>query len=163
MSKKPRRRFHPHASDRLAALNGQLLAAGWQRVLGFYVDMLLAVAIWSPMEFAWRSLVLHEKNIHLVWDFHELGNVAVMILYWAVATYLGNGQTPGKWVARTRAISLTGERLGAWQSVERVLGYGAAFLEGGLGFAQFFWDRNRMCAQDRLAETIVVDVRRQKP
>jgi hypothetical protein len=25
---------------------------------------------------------------------------------------------------------------------------------------QFFWDRNRMCAQDRLAETIVVDTRR---
>ena len=27
---------------------------------------------------------------------------------------------------------------------------------------QFFWDRNRMCAQDRLAETIVVDVRKPK-
>jgi hypothetical protein len=27
---------------------------------------------------------------------------------------------------------------------------------------QFFWDRNRMCAQDRLAETIVIDVRRPK-
>jgi hypothetical protein len=26
--------------------------------------------------------------------------------------------------------------------------------------SQFFWDRNRMCAQDRLAETIVVDVRK---
>ena len=42
------------------------------------------------------------------------------------------------------------------------LGYGAAVLEGGLGFLQFFWDCNRMCAQDRLAETIVVDERKQK-
>jgi hypothetical protein len=50
--------------------------------------------------------------------------------------------------------------MGLWQSVERALGYGAAVLEGGLGFAQFFWDRNRMCAQDRLAETIVVDERK---
>jgi hypothetical protein len=50
--------------------------------------------------------------------------------------------------------------MGAWQSIERALGYGAAVLEAGLGFAQFFWDRNRMCAQDRLAETIVVDVRK---
>ena len=163
MSKKPkklRRRFHAHASDRAAALNGQLLAAGWQRVLGFYLDMVLAVVIWSPLEFGLRYLVLREKSIHLVWDFHEPGNVVVMVLYWAVATYVGNGQTPGKWVARTRAVSLTGERVGAWQAVERVLGYGAALLEGGLGFAQFFWDRNRMCAQDRLAETIVVDVRK---
>jgi hypothetical protein len=55
---------------------------------------------------------------------------------------------------------LTSDRLGIWQSVERALGYGAAVLEGGLGFVQFFWDRNRMCAQDRLAETIVVDVRK---
>jgi hypothetical protein len=57
-------------------------------------------------------------------------------------------------------MSLTSDRLGIWQSVERALGYGAAVLEGGLGFVQFFWDRNRMCAQDRLAETIVVDVRK---
>ena len=41
-----------------------------------------------------------------------------------------------------------------------MLCYGAAVLEGGLGFLQFFWDRDRMCALDRLAETIVVDVRR---
>ncbi|MGC2448504.1 MAG: hypothetical protein WA477_12745 [Candidatus Sulfotelmatobacter sp.] len=27
---------------------------------------------------------------------------------------------------------------------------GAAILEGGLGFAQFFWDTNQMRAQDRL-------------
>jgi len=30
----------------------------------------------------------------------------------------------------------------------------------GLKFLQFFRDRNRMCAQDRLAETIVVDVKK---
>jgi uncharacterized RDD family membrane protein YckC len=96
----------------------------------------------------------------MVWDFHEKGNIIVALLYWGLFNYFRNGQTPGKWVARTRAVSLTGERLGAWQSVERALGYGAAVLEGGLGFLQFFWDRNRMCAQDRLAETIVVDLRR---
>ena len=75
----------------------------------------------------------------------------------------GNGRTPGKLVARTQVLSLTSERMGRWQSVERGLGYGAAVLELGLGFLQFFWDRNRMCAQDRLAETIVIDVRKQQP
>jgi uncharacterized RDD family membrane protein YckC len=82
-----------------------------------------------------------------------------MLLYWGLGNYIGNGQTPGKWLAKTRIVSLTGERMGLWQSFERALGYGAALLEGGLGFAQFFWDPNRMCAQDRLAETIVVDAR----
>lgn len=52
--------------------------------------------------------------------------------------------------------------MGLWQCIERGLGYGAAVLELGLGFMQFFWDHNRMCAQDRLAETIVIDVRQPK-
>ena len=157
---RPVRRFHAHQSARMAELNGLPLAAFWQRVLGYFVDLLLAVVIWFPLEFAWRRYVLHEVNIELKWDFHEAGNIIVALLYWGSANYFGNGQTPGKWVARTRAVSLTSGRMGRWQSLERALGYGAAVLEGGLGFLQFFWDRNRMCAQDRLAETIVVDVRR---
>jgi uncharacterized RDD family membrane protein YckC len=161
-TKDARRRFHAHADARAAALDGLPLATYWQRLLGYGVDLLLAVVIWSPLEFSWRYFVLHEKTIHVVWDFHEPGNIVVMVLYWGLANYLGNGQTPGKWAARTRIMSLTSERMGLWQSIERGLGYGAAVLEAGLGFLQVFWDRNRMCAQDRLAETIVVDARRPK-
>jgi uncharacterized RDD family membrane protein YckC len=153
--------FKAHESPRLHALNGLPLARWWQRLLGYAIDVFIAVVIWIPIEFLWSRYVLQEQNIDLKWDFHEKGNLVVMVLYWATANYLGNGRTPGKWVARTRAVSLTSERLGPWQSIERVLGYGAAILEGGLGFAQFFWDKNRMCAQDRLAETIVIDTRPQ--
>jgi uncharacterized RDD family membrane protein YckC len=159
-AKKPIRHFHAHESARMRELEGLPLAYFWQRLFGFFVDVLLAVIVWTPVEFAWRRYLLHETHIELKWDFHEAGNIVVAVLYWGLANYLGNGRTPGKWVARTRAVSLTSERLGAWQSVERALGYGAAALEGGLGFAQFFWDKNRMCAQDRLAETIVVDLRK---
>jgi uncharacterized RDD family membrane protein YckC len=147
---------------RAGSLDGTLLAAFWQRLLGYCVDLLVAVIIWVPAEYSWRRFLLHEKDFHSVWDFHEPGNIVVMVLYFGLANYFGNGQTPGKWVARTRVVSLTGERMGLWQSIERGLGYGAAVLELGLGFLQFFWDRNRMCAQDRLAETIVIDVRRPK-
>jgi uncharacterized RDD family membrane protein YckC len=154
------RRFHAHATERAQALNGLVLAAFWQRVLGYLLDLCGALVVWVPLEFSWRRYVLHQENIDLRWDFHEKGDIVAMLLYWGLANYFGNGQTPGKWVARTRAMSLTSQRLGVWQSVERALGYGAAVLEGGLGFAQFFWDKNRMCAQDRLAETIVVDVRK---
>jgi uncharacterized RDD family membrane protein YckC len=161
MNEKPsRRRFFAHESERAHALIGLPLAMFWQRLLGYAIDLLLAVIVWSPLEFAWRMYVLHETRIHLVWDFHEKGNIVVMLLYWGLGNYFGNGQTPGKWVARTRILSLTGERMGLWRSFERALGYGAAILEAGLGFLQFFWDKNRMCAQDRLAETIVVDVRK---
>jgi uncharacterized RDD family membrane protein YckC len=159
-AKKPIRHFHAHESARMLALDGLPLASFGQRLLGYVLDVLSAVIVWAPLEFVWRRYLFHEAQIELKWDFHEAGNIVAAVLYWGLANYLGNGQTPGKWVARTRAVSLTGERLGAWQSIERALGYGAAVLEGGLGFLQFFWDKNRMCAQDRLAETIVVDVRK---
>jgi len=161
-SKQARRRFHIHVGAHADSLNGVPLAAFWQRVLGYAIDLLIAVTIWFPIEFLWRRFLLHETNIHIVWDFHEVGNIVVMVLYRGLANYFGNGQTPGKLVAQTRVVSLTGERMGLWQSIERGLGYGAAVLELGLGFLQFFWDRNRMCAQDRLAETIVIDVRKPK-
>ena len=160
-SKAARRRYHAHAGTRAELLNGILLATFGQRLLGYCVDLLIAVIIWFPLELSWRYFFLPETNIHIVWDFHEAGNIIVMVLYWGLANYFGNGRTPGKWVARTQVLSLTSDRLGLWQSIERGLGYGAAVLELGLGFLQFFWDRNRMCAQDRLAETIVIDLRRQ--
>jgi uncharacterized RDD family membrane protein YckC len=160
--KKTRRRYQVHANARADSLNGLLLATFWQRLLGYFLDLLIAVVIWAPLEYSWRHFLLHETDIHAVWDFHEPGNIVVMVLYWGLANYLGNGQTPGKWVARIRIVSTTSERMGLWQSVERGLGYGAAVLELGLGFLQFFWDPKRMCAQDRLAETIVIDVRKQK-
>lgn len=139
------------------------LATFGQRLLGYAIDLILAVLLWAPAEACWRIFIRHEHDVHLSWDFHELGNIVALVLYYGLANYLGNGRTPGKWIARTRAVSLTHSRMGLWQSIERALGYGAAVLEGGLGFLQFFWSENRMCAQDRLAETIVIDVRKQKP
>src|SRR5690242_6127977 len=138
MKEDGRRYFHIHETVRTRSLEGLPLAAFWQRALGHFVDLLIALIVWFPLEALLRYYVLDQKNIDMKWDFHEPGNIVVMLLYWAVCNYFGNGQTPGKWIARTRAMSLTSERLGVWQSVERSLGYGAAVLEGGLGFAQFF-------------------------
>jgi uncharacterized RDD family membrane protein YckC len=157
------RHFHAHESARLHELEGLPLATFGQRLLGYAIDLVLAVLLWAPAEACWRIFILHQHEVHLSWDFHELGNIVVLVLYYGLANYLGNGRTPGKWIARTRAVSLTHSRMGVWQSIERALGYGAAVLEGGLGFLQYFWSENRMCAQDRLAETIVIDVRKPKP
>lgn len=157
-----RRRFRIHETHRMHALEGVALASVGQRILGYVIDIAIALILWVPLEFVWRRYLLHQQHIDLTWNFHEAGNLVVMLLYWATWNYFGNGQTPGKFVARTRAVSLTSERLGLWQSIERAVGYGAAILEGGLGFVQVLWDKNRMCAQDCLAETIVVDIRQHK-
>jgi uncharacterized RDD family membrane protein YckC len=105
--------------------------------------LLIAVILWFPAEWSYRWHVLHERAIYIKFDFHETGNIVVMLLYWGLGNYFSNGQTPGKWVARTRIVSLTSKRMGLWQSFERALGYGAAILEGGLGFLQFFWAHSK--------------------
>ena len=92
-----RRRFKAHESARAHALNGLPLALFWQRAAGYFIDLFLAILVWVPLEVAWRYYILHEEKIELSWDFHEKGNVVVILLYWGIANYLGNGQTPGKW------------------------------------------------------------------
>jgi len=108
--------------------------------------------------------VSHEWNgksdLTIKFDFHHWRDLVAALVYFVLVNYLSNGRSVGKWIARTRVVSLTHERLGLWQCVERVLGYAASTAEGGIGFFQFFFSPNRMCAHDRLAETIVVDARK---
>jgi uncharacterized RDD family membrane protein YckC len=85
-----------------------------------------------------------------------LNDVLVPVLYFGILTWKGKGRTPGKRLLKIRVVSIMHRHLSFWHSVERALGYGAAALEGGFGFVQFFIHPYRRCAQDRLAETIVV-------
>ena len=86
-------------------------------------------------------------------------DVLVPILYFGILQWKGKGRTPGKRLMRIRIVSIVHRHLSFWHSVERALGYGAAALEGGFGFIQFFIHPYRRCAQDRLAETMVVTER----
>jgi len=82
--------------------------------------------------------------------------IVIPILYFGVLLWWGNGRTPGKRLMKIRVVSLVHRHLSLWHSVERALGYGAAALEGGFGFVQYFIHPYRRCVQDRIAETIVV-------
>jgi uncharacterized RDD family membrane protein YckC len=90
---------------------------------------------------------------------HAAATVAVPILYCGVLLWAGKGRTPGKRLLKVRVVSLAHRHITFWHAVERALGYGAAALELGFGFVQFFIHPYRRCAQDRLAETIVVTER----
>src|SRR4051794_2767392 len=80
--------FHAHVDARAGSLDGVLLATFRQRFFGCCADLLLAVIVWIPTEYSWRHFVLHEKDIHAVWDFHEPGNLVVMVLDLGLANYL---------------------------------------------------------------------------
>lgn len=91
-----------------------------------------------------------EEGVHIVYY------TVVPVLYFGLFTWLSRGRTAGKALFRIRVVSIAHRHLSFWHSIERALGYGAAALEGGFGFIQFFIHPYRRCAQDRLAETIVV-------
>jgi len=157
--------FCGHESAEALALEGLPLASFRQRALGHVVDFiaigLIVVALFGGFV-AWQHYVQGKAVVGMAFGSEEYdheSDIIVLVLYHGLFNYFANGRTPGKRVAGTRVVSLTGARLGLWQSVERALGYGAAMLEFGLGFAQIFWSANRMCAQDRLAETIVISTR----
>jgi len=156
-------KFHAHETARMDRLDGLLLATFGQRALGFGIDFVLMLAVWGTVTGAWLHFVQHiggSTRVELKWEPHEFTSFVFLVAYAALACYVGKGQSVGKWAARTRVVSLTHERMGIWQSTERALGYGASFLELGFGFVQYFMNRNRQTVHDRIAETIVVDVRR---
>lgn len=171
------RYFHAHETAREEELEGLPLAGFGRRMLGYWIDMvtmlpLVALIAWLWVRYGFLADVLHRE-----WKWHgttvRIGTgfsgasesnewvfIVAGLFCIALVNYLSNGKSVGKWITRTRIVSLTHEKLGLWQCAERILGYGASLAEGGLGFIQYYWSPNRMCAHDRLAETIVVDERK---
>jgi uncharacterized RDD family membrane protein YckC len=138
-------------------IDGLQLATFSRRAAGFGIDFALVSLLRKPVEFLWRNHAPQQLGWHTLINLPHVLDVIVLILYFCLALYVGNGQTIGKRIMRIQVVSLTHKHITLWQALERALGYGASFLEGGFGFAQFFFQRNRQCAHDRLAETIVID------
>lgn len=82
--------------------------------------------------------------------------------YFTAFTGLFNGQTPGKLMFGIKVIKLDGSALNLWESFGRYGGYGAGLATGLLGFIQIYWDANRQAIQDKISETLVINLRRPK-
>lgn len=159
--------YDAHDTDRMRVLNGRELASFGSRATAFVIDFaiagLLFVLLFSLVGlpviraligagvFRPRGDVLLRVNFFQNWY-----SVVWLVLYFGLATFFGDGRTPGKRLMRVRVVSLVHDRLGLWHSIERALGYGASALEFGFGFAQYFLHPNRRTVHDRIAETIVV-------
>ena len=157
--------FQPHETARAAALAGTPLASFGERLAAFAIDFFLVLITYIPVELARQYLLLslrHQKlDLHVEFNFHEVGNLVWLVLYFGLIAWKTNGSTPGKRLLRIRVVSLVHNKITLWQAVERALGYGASFLELGTGFFQYFVHPNRCCVHDRIAETIVVKDRGQ--
>jgi len=162
------RRFAAHETARERALEGRELAGFRARAIAFGVDFLLSgvafMGIVLPLGVLAAKLGWIKHDVKLEFDFHHWYALPFLVAYFGLLAWFGDGRTPGKRLTRIRVVSLTHERLTLWQAIERALGYGASFLEGGFGFVQFFLEPNRRTVHDRIAETIVVkDPRPERP
>jgi RDD family len=81
------------------------------------------------------------------------------IVYFSLLPAWWNGQTLGKKLMGLRIIELTGQPLTVMRCLRRYGGYAAGMATGGLGFMQALTDVNRQGIQDRVAHTVVVDLR----
>ena len=181
--------FSARETELLRELDGLELAGFWQRAAAFLIDcflmaVLLSVVVTLGLN-GWQNLrrmqgnsgpaeyhlpVVKElpvrggMNLQIIniegnEVIHVAATVVVPVLYCGVLLWTGKGRTPGKRLLKIRVVSLAHRHITFWHAVERALGYGAAALELGFGFVQFFIHPYRRCAQDRLAETIVVTER----
>jgi hypothetical protein len=81
-------------------------------------------------------------------------------LYFTMFTAFWNGQTPGKKLFSIKVVQLDGTPLSVMDSFGRYGGYGAGIATGLLGFLQIFWDANRQGIHDKIASTVVIDLKR---
>jgi len=140
--------------NRAEQLTGLPLASFRRRFAAFMVDFFLVatvffiiVAILTPYLMKYGLMDL-EKDYNLEFGFLNWYSIIFIVVYFALGHFWGNGRTIGKRIFKIRVISVTHEKLGFWQCVERALGYGASALEAGLGFLQVLWHDDRLATHD---------------
>ena len=106
----------------------------------------------QPRPIQWRDDALR--------GLHKLGlRFGWAIAYFSLLPFWWQGQTVGKRLFGLRVVELTGKPLGLMTCFGRYGGYAAGLATGGLGFLQVLWDPNRQAVEDKLAHTVVVDLR----
>jgi uncharacterized RDD family membrane protein YckC len=106
----------------------------------------------KPRPVQWRDEAvrrLHKLGLRFGWA----------IAYFSLLPFWWTGQTVGKRLFGLRVVHLTGRRLGLMDCFGRYGGYAAGLATGGIGLLQVLWDPNRQAVEDKLAHTVVIDLR----
>lgn len=106
----------------------------------------------KPKAFRWQT------ELGKWWDDMGMGFGWAIVYFALLPTWL-KGQTLGKKLLGLRVVELTGKPLSVRVCFSRYGGYVAGMATGGFGFAQILWDDNRQAIQDKVAHTVVIDLR----
>ena len=168
MIKKQNKTFDTKEDEWIQQLKGKELASFVSRSAAFAIDffflftVITLVMVFGAKLLSYFNLITLSENINLNFNLKNWYSLLLVVIYFGLFTYLGNGRTPGKRIMRIRVVSLLHERITLWHSIERALGYGASALEFGFGFLQYFIHPNKRTVHDRIAETIVISEKKKK-
>ncbi|KKO48070.1 hypothetical protein VT06_13835 [Arsukibacterium sp. MJ3] len=126
-------------------------------------DQLIHVSTQSSAQVSWWQTLQQSDHSVLKWLQGILTDLGIGY-GWAVAYFTlfiswNNGQTIGKAMLGIKVVQLNNTPLSLWQSFGRQGGYSAGFATGLLGFIQIYWDPNRQAIQDKVADTLVLQMR----
>lgn len=80
------------------------------------------------------------------------------VFYFTLFISWNGGQTLGKSIMAIKVVQLNNTPLTLWQAFGRQGGYSAGLATGLLGFIQIYWDPNRQAIQDKVADTLVLQI-----
>jgi uncharacterized RDD family membrane protein YckC len=155
-----------------------VLAPFWRRFFAFQTDFVVICILYFLIARLLPKVGLTIENISISnlmeveMESHTVSQTTMKILkvflgfmpviYFSLMFYFTKGRSIGKYFFKIGVVSLYHHRIGFWHCIERSLGYAASFLELGLGIFQGFWNPNRMMLHDKIAETVVVDLKKKK-
>jgi len=149
----------------MLSLQGVELASFLLRACALGIDFLLAVIVLVVLVVTIGIPVsrrLGVKNLNLQFGPETWYAIVYLAVFFGLMLYFGKGRTAGKRLMGLRVVSLVHNQISFFHSVERALGYVVSTGEFFFGFLQFFIHPNRRTAHDRLAETIVIQEKRDK-
>ncbi len=158
--------YTPQQLSRLDQLKGIPLASFSARAAAFSIDLIAAFTVFTVMAIYGAKLLYYfglldpNANYNFKFNFTNWYSLGFIVLYFGLFSYWGHGQTPGKRLLKIRVVSLVHEHISLWHSIERALGYGASALELGFGFLQYIIHPNKQTVHDRIAETIVITLKK---
>jgi uncharacterized RDD family membrane protein YckC len=109
----------------------------------------------------WQQLAQTDHSV-LQWLQGMLTDLGIgfgwAVVYFTLFISWNGGQTLGKAFMAIKVVKLNNTPLSLWQAFGRQGGYGAGFATGLLGFIQIYWDPNRQAIQDKVADTLVLQI-----
>jgi uncharacterized RDD family membrane protein YckC len=141
-----------------------VLASGWERFFAYAIDAFILNALLRVLE------TTAEAQIRNAFSLEEARSVLLVYLIFALILYTSyqilcgalGGQTLGKMIIGTRVVKPNGDLLGWRDALLRAFGYVLNGFTFGIGFGWLLVDEKRQGWHDKIAKTIVVNIRQRR-